>query len=158
MNGRILIIRGGAIGDFILTLPVFAALRSQFPSAKLHLLGYSHVGQLALAGGLIDEMRAIESRALAGFFARRGTLDPEWQEYFASFAVIISYLYDPDEFFQANVTRGAKTQFIVGPHRPDDAAKIHATDVLLKPLERLAIFGAERAPKLSLHAPGAVVA
>ena len=155
MNGRILIIRGGAIGDFILTLPVFAALRSQFPTAKLHLLGYSHVGQLALAGGLIDEVRPIESRALASFFARRGTLDPEWQEYFASFAVIISYLYDPDEFFQTNVTRGAKTQFIVGPHRPDDAAKIHATDVLLKPLERLAIFEAERAPKLSLPCPPA---
>lgn len=153
MNGRILIIRGGAIGDFILTLPVFAALRSQFPTAKLHLLGYSHVGQLALAGGLIDEVRPIESRALASFFARRGTLDPEWQEYFASFAVIISYLYDPDEFFQANVTRGAKSQFLVGPHRPDDAAKIHATDVLLKPLERLAIFGAERLPKLQLPCP-----
>lgn len=153
MNGRILIIRGGAIGDFILTLPVFAALRSQFPGAKIHLLGYSHVGRLALAGGLVDEVRPIESRALASFFARRGTLDPEWQEYFASFAVIISYLYDPDEFFQTNVTRGAKTQFIMGPHRPDDAAKIHATDVLLKPLERLAIFGAERVPKLQLPCP-----
>lgn len=153
MNGRILIIRGGAIGDFILTLPVFAALRSQFPAAQLHLLGYSHVGQLALAGGLIDEMRPIESRALASFFARRGTLDPEWQEYFASFAVIISYLYDPDEFFQANVARCSKAQFIVGPHRPDDAAGLHATDVLLKPLERLAIFDADPVPRLSIGSP-----
>lgn len=153
MNGRILIIRGGAIGDFILTLPVFAALRSQFPGAKLHLLGYSRVGQLALDGGLVDEIRPIESRALAGFFARSGTLDPEWQDYFASFAVIISYLYDPDEFFQTNVTKGSQARFIVGSHRPDDAAKIHATDVLLKPLERLAIFGADRAAKLHLPCP-----
>lgn len=158
MNGRILIIRGGAIGDFILTLPVFAALRSQFPTAKLHLLGYSHVGQLALAGGLIDEVRPIESRALAGFFARKGSLDPAWQDYFAGFAVIISYLYDPDEFFQANIARCSKAQFIVGPHRPDDAARVHASDVLLKPLERLAIFDADPIPRLTLPTSPAVTA
>lgn len=151
MAGKILIIRGGAIGDFILTLPVFAALRSHLPKAQLHVLGYRHIAQLALAGGLVDEVRPIESRALAGFFARNGTLTPELQEYFASFAVIVSYLYDPDEFFQSNVARCSKAQFIVGPHRPDDAAKIHASDVLLKPLERLAVFGADPVPRLSLN-------
>lgn len=150
MNGRILVIRGGAIGDFILTLPVFAALRSHLPNAKLHVLGYNHVAQLALAGGLVDEVRPIESRALAGFFARNGSLTPELQEYFAGFAVIVSYLYDPDEFFQSNVARCSKAQFIAGPHRPDDTTKIHASDVLLKPLERLAIFGADPHPRLSL--------
>lgn len=150
MNGRILIIRGGAIGDFILTLPVFAALRANLPAAKLHVLGYTRVTQLALASGLVDEIRPIESRALAGFFARNGSLTPELQEYFASFAVIVSYLYDPDGFFQSNVARCSKAQFIVGPHRPDDAAKIHASDVLLKPLERLAIFGANPVPRLPL--------
>ena len=152
MAGKILIIRGGAIGDFILTLPVFAALRSHLPKAQLHVLGYRHVAQLALVGGLVDEVRPIESRALAGFFARNGTLTPELQEYFASFAVIVSYLYDPDEFFQSNVARCSKAQFIVGPHRPDDSAKIHASDVLLKPLERLAVFGANPVPRLSLNA------
>ena len=32
---RILVIRGGAIGDFVLTLPVLAALRERFPKAEL---------------------------------------------------------------------------------------------------------------------------
>lgn len=153
MNGRILIIRGGAIGDFILTLPVLAALRVQFPSAEVHVLGYPRVAQLAVAGGLAKEARAIDSRALAGFFARKGELAPEWRDYFASFAVIISYLYDPDGYFQANVARCTKAPFIAGPHRPDDAAGIHATDVLLKPLERLAIFDADPHPYLSLSLP-----
>ena len=36
MSGnRILVVRGGAIGDFVLTLPVLAALRRQFPQAHL---------------------------------------------------------------------------------------------------------------------------
>lgn len=150
MAGKILIIRGGAIGDFILTLPVLAALRAQLPTAELHVLGYPRVTELAVAGGLAKEARSIESRALAGFFARRGELASEWRDYFSSFAVIISYLYDPDGFFQANVARCSKAHFIAGPHRPDDTAGVHATEVLLKPLERLAIFDADPLPRLSL--------
>jgi heptosyltransferase-2 len=148
--GKILVIRGGAIGDFILTLPVLAALRAQLPQAHLEVLGYPHIARLAVAGGLADEVRAIEARPLAGFFARHGELTPELQDYFAGFAIIISYLYDPDGFFQANVARCSKAQFIAGPHRPDDVAGVHATEVFLKPLERLAIFDAEPRPLLSL--------
>jgi len=149
--GKILVIRGGAIGDFILTLPVLSALRAQLPQARLEVLGYGHIARLALAGGLAYEVRSIEARPLAAFFARSGELTPERQTYFAEFAVIISYLYDPDEIFQANVARCSKAQFITGPHRPDEQAATHATEVFLKPLERLAIFGADPAPRLALN-------
>ncbi len=150
-GGKILVIRGGAIGDFILTLPVMAALRQQFPQAHLEVLGYAHIAQLAQSGGLADAVRSIEARAMAGFFARNGTLEAALQEYFANFAIIISYLYDPDGFFQANVAKCSKAQFIAGPHRPDDKAGVHATDVFLRALERLAIFDADTMPRLALH-------
>ncbi len=150
-SNKILIIRGGAIGDFILTLPVLAALRAQLPKARLEVLGYPHIAQLALAGGLSDAVRSIEARPLAGFFARKGALDPALEEYFAGFAIVISYLFDPDEIFQANVARCSKAQFIAGPHRPDETAGIHATKVFLKPLERLAIFDADPEPKLFIN-------
>src|SRR5580704_9064672 len=100
-----LVIRGGAIGDFILTLPVLAALRGQFPRTEIELLGYPHIAQLALAGGLVRRVQSIEARSLAGFFARNGELAPELMEYFAGFHLIISFLYDPDEIFQANLSR-----------------------------------------------------
>jgi len=89
---------------------------------------------------------------LAGFFARNGTLDPSLQEFFAGFSIIISYLFDPDGIFRANIARCSKAQFIVGPHRPDDALQIHATEVLLKPLERLAIFAPDPTPRLNIPA------
>src|SRR5690349_21788401 len=149
-QNKILVIRGGAIGDFILTLPVLAALRQQFPETRIDVLGYAHIAQLALLGGLADEVRSIEARALAGFFARRGELDKALQEYFASFAVIISYLYDPDGIFQENVARASKAQFISGPHRPDERAGVHATQVFLRPLERLAVFDADPVPRLEV--------
>ena len=106
-----------------------------------------------MAGGLADEVRSIEARALAGFFARNGNLEQGLREYFESFAIILSYLYDPDGVFQENVARCSKAQFIVGPHRPDETMGLHATACFLGPLERLAIFDPDPVPRLALSTP-----
>jgi len=148
--GKLLVIRGGAIGDFVLTLPVLAALRRQLPTASLEVLGYPNIVELAVFGGLADGCRSIEARSLAGFFARKGELDPALAEYFSGFAVVISYLFDPDRIFEENVARCSKAQFIVGRYRPDEGDDLHATEVFLKPLERLAIFDADSFPRLAV--------
>jgi heptosyltransferase III len=147
---KVLVIRGGAIGDFILTLPVLAALREQFPAARLEVLGYPHIAQLAVVGGLAHDARSIEARPLAGFFARGAALDPALQRYFAEFPIILSYLYDPDDIFRGNVQQSAPGQFIACPHRPDDARGQHASEVFLEPLKRLAIFDADPVPHLRI--------
>ena len=151
--GKILVIRGGAIGDFILTLPAITALRRQFPAAQIEVLGYPHIAQLALAGGLVNRVQSIEAQALAGFFARNGQLADDLADYFSEFDLILSYLYDPDEIFQTNVACCTGAQFIIGPHRADERVHIHATKVYLKPLERLAIFDADPVPRLALSHP-----
>ncbi len=151
-SGRILIIRGGAIGDFVLTLPVFQALKENFPEAQVDILGYPNIARLAEISGLVNQSRAIEAQAVAGFFARNGELDESWSDYFSQFEIIISYLYDPDEIFQTNVKRCTKAQFIQGPHRPNETKNLHATQVFLEPLEKLAIFEASDAPKIDLKA------
>jgi heptosyltransferase-2 len=145
------VIRGGAIGDFILTLPAIAALRRQFPEAHLEILGYPHIIQLAVAGGLVDRVQSIEARALAGFFARHGELEEDLADYFSEFDIIISYLYDPDDIFRTNIARCSPAQFIVGPYRPNEREKVHATKVYLQPLERLAIFEADHLPRLTIN-------
>ncbi len=143
------------MGDFIVTLPVLAALRRQFPETRVAVVAASGPASLAVAGGLADQARSIESRGLAGYFARRGELDPGWAEFFAGFNVIFSYLYDPDEFFQKNVCSVTKAQFIQGPHRPDESAEIHVTDQFLTPLQRLGIFDADPQPRLAMGSPPA---
>ncbi len=152
-SGKILVIRGGAIGDFILTLPAISAIRRQFPEAHLEVLGYPHIIQLAHAGGLVDRVQSIEARALAGFFARLGSLEPGLADYFSEFDIILSYLYDPDDIFRANIARCSTAQFIVGPYRPNERERLHATKVYLQPLERLAIFDADHLPKLTIGPP-----
>ncbi|MFO1500273.1 MAG: glycosyltransferase family 9 protein [Verrucomicrobiota bacterium] len=159
--GKILVIRGGAIGDFILTLPVLSALRRSFPEVPLELLAYPRVASLALAGGLVDAVRSIDARPMASFFARNGPLPKELADYFAGFAVIFSYLFDPDRIFQENVARVSKAQFFPGPYRPDEQGHLHATAAFLQPLVRLAIFDPDPVPRLVLNhaaAAGAVQA
>ena len=151
-RGKILVIRGGAIGDFILTLPAIAALRQQFPEAYLEVLGYPHIVELATAAGLVDRVRSIESRALAAFFGRGVDLSEDLRDYFSEFDLILSYLYDPDLIFRTNIGRCSPAQFICGPHRPDEKDPVHAARVYLKPLERLAIFDADPVPRLAVKA------
>ncbi len=147
-KAKILVIRGGAIGDFILTLPAMAALRENFPDAELEVLGYPHIARLALIGDLAQKVASIEARSLSVFFARKGELSEELKNYFDSFSLILSFLYDPDGIFRENVGRCTKAQFIQCPHRPDETGGIHASEVFLKPLEALAIFEASGTPEL----------
>ena len=44
---------------FMTFLPVLAALRRHLPVARLEVLGYPHIAQLALVGGLVDRVQII---------------------------------------------------------------------------------------------------
>ncbi len=148
-------VRGGAIGDFVLTLPVLAALRTRFPQARLEVLGYPHIAQLAMLGGFAEEVRSLEHRSLAMFFAPDADLPQEWVGYFRTFSVVISYLFDPDGFFEGNVKRCCDAVYIAGCHRPDANGSLHATDSLLEALQRLAILDADPVPRLAAPTPPA---
>ena len=68
MKPRILVIRGGAIGDFILTLPAITLLRENFPDAEIEILGYEHIVALAHGRFYATAIRSIEYGPMAGFF------------------------------------------------------------------------------------------
>ena len=139
MQPKILVIRGGAIGDFLLTLPAIGLLREAFPQAHLEILGYEHIVSLAVGGGYADAVRSIEYAALAGFFNPKAVLDTELSEYFAGFQQIVSYLYDPDGFFSGNLRRcGVKNLIEAMPKIDPDGD--HASRQLARPLERLALY------------------
>ena len=147
---RILVIRGGAIGDFVLTLPVLAALRERFPKAELEILGYPRIAAMAVDAGLVRAVHALESPGLAMFFTPNGAFDLEWREFFARYAIVVSYLYDPDNIFEENVKSCGVGQFIAARHRPDETKAIHASEVFLKPLEQLTIFDGDPVARLAI--------
>lgn len=147
MRPRILVIRGGAIGDFVLTLPAIRLLRENFPHAHLEILGYKHIIALAEGRFYADATRSIEYAALSRFFIPNAKLPDDLVEYFASFQQIVSYLYDPDQFFEKNVRCcGVKHYLPASPKINADAA--HATQQLAQPLQSLALYLEEHAPVL----------
>ena len=135
---RILVIRGGAIGDFILTLPALKALRDARPQAHMEILGYKHIAVLAEKRFYAQAVHSIEYGPLARFFARNTELPAELADHFASFDLIVSYLYDPDRIFETNLRRCGVENLICGPARIVENAG-HAARQLARPIEELGI-------------------
>jgi heptosyltransferase-2 len=135
---RILVIRGGAIGDFILTLPALKALRDAYPHAQIEILGYKHIAALAENRFYAQAVRSIEYAPLSSFFARNSELPAESANYFASFDLTISYLYDPDRIFENNLRRCGVENLLCGSARIVQPAD-HAARQLARPMEELGI-------------------
>ena len=129
--------RGGAIGDFIMTLPAVGALRERWPDGHIEILGYPHIIELARGRYYADATRSIEARPMAGFFVPNAVLDPDLMEYFGSFNLVVSYLFDPDSLFANNVRRCGVKQVIEASPRPRE---VHAAKHYCLPLESLAIY------------------
>ena len=143
---RILVIRGGAIGDFVLTLPTLKALREGYPRAHIEILGYKHIAVLAENRFYAEAIRSIEYGALSSFFAQNSSLPTELANYFPSFDLIISYLYDPDGIFESNLRRCGVENLIQGPGKVDN--RKHAARQLARPLEEIGLRASDFAPKI----------
>ena len=136
---RVLVIRGGAIGDFILTLPALRLLRDTIANCHLEVIGYPAIAELARSAGLADSIRSLEHRTMAPLFTKTAPIDEALAEHLRSFNLVVSFLYDPDGLFHASMERvGVKTLIecspLVKPEGP------HASKQLAQGLEKLAMF------------------
>jgi len=146
---RILVIRGGAIGDFILTLPALKALREAYPNAHIEILGYKHIAAPAENRFYAQVVRSIEYGPLSGFFATNSELSAELAGYFANFDLIISYLYDPDCIFENNLRRCGVENLLCGPAKIVETGG-HAARQLARPIEELGVRVADLTERIFL--------
>jgi heptosyltransferase III len=146
---RILVIRGGAVGDFILSLPALRALRNTHPDTHIEILGYKHIALLAENRFYAKAVRSIEYGPLSSFFAKDSELPGELVSYFASFDLIISYLYDPDRIFETNLRRCGVENLLCGPARIVEGSD-HAAKQLARPIEELGIRVTDLTEKIFL--------
>jgi heptosyltransferase-3 len=149
MFQRILVVRGGAIGDFILTLPALKALREAYPDGHIEILGYKHIAALAENRFYAQSVRSIEHGPLASFFAKNSELPAELAGYFASFDLIISYLYDPERIFESNLHQCGVENLLCGPAKIIEKSG-HAARQLARPIEQLGITVADLAEEIFL--------
>jgi heptosyltransferase III len=140
------VIRGGAIGDFILTLPALKALRDAYPHTHIEILGYKNIAVLADDRFYARRVRSIESALLSRFFAKDADLPAELATHFAEFDLIVTYLYDPDLIFEANLRRSGAQRIVRGPAKIENSS--HASRQLARPIEELHLPISDFGPKL----------
>jgi heptosyltransferase-2 len=146
-QARFLILRGGAIGDFILTLPALRAVRARWPDAWIEVIGYPHVANLALAAGLANRVDSLDRAGMARFFSASPDFPPEQVAYIRSFDFIISYLHDPAGMVRENLLLAGARKVLYGSPIVERG---HAIEHLMKPLESLAIYAENERSVLDL--------
>ena len=145
---RLLVIRGGAVGDFIVTLPVLRALRLTFPQAWIEVLG--HPSRICLADHprYASRVTDIESLDLYRLFQAGAVGSPRLAAYLQSFDLIIAYYPAADGALAQQLARYGGGRVITWPPHPP--AGLHVTDYLLQALAPLSLQSVDRSPQIEI--------
>ncbi|MCY3766034.1 MAG: glycosyltransferase family 9 protein [Gemmatimonadetes bacterium] len=139
---QISIIRSGAIGDFVLTLPVVNALRAAYPRSCLRLIGNPSILRLAPVSDLVD----INSAEVAGLYNPVGTVPERTRALFSDVDLLIAYAVDPDRSLQSRLANIVRGRAIVYDPRPKAGVRI--VEHLLTPLRRMGIPTSDPIPRI----------
>jgi heptosyltransferase-3 len=144
--GRLLFVHAGAIGDFVVTLPVLERLREIRPGSAVTILGRPHIASLALDGGLAEAVLDFDRSWVASLFSAKpdplpGALECD---------VCVTFVRDP--LLRHNLERCGAARVLEGTYRPEEAAGVHWADLAMRVLEPI---GAARYPAILRLAPSA---
>jgi heptosyltransferase-3 len=141
------VVRGGALGDFVLTLPAIDALRARVPEADLLLVGRSWTAPLATAAaGRIDLEGAEWSRLYSG-----GVTD-SLRRRFTGCRTLLAYLPGGEAAAPSALLDGLRElcpDLIVADPLPEPGQSRHMTSRLLDPLAGR-VAAAARAPRIDI--------
>ena len=140
------VMRAGALGDFVLTLPVIQTLRSAFPDASLMLLAHPPYATLARPEEQID----LHSARLAPLFSESCHLDQELTRRLRRLELLIAYSTDRSGIVERNLARWSGGHVEMADPRPDPVSPCHIIDHLLAPVHRLHLPIATRVPRIPL--------
>jgi heptosyltransferase-2 len=134
---RILVIRPGALGDVLLTLPALQALSAAFPQAPIELMGNLAVVQWLPGRSVIHAVSSFDRVDLSALFQPEAMPVPSLQEYLDSFDLILSYATAPEHVFARNLARVARGVRLLDARPP--AGHVHMSLRLQQPLAELGV-------------------
>jgi ADP-heptose:LPS heptosyltransferase len=146
---QIVVLRGGALGDIVLTLPILQALRDFYPDCFVTLA--APYPQAILARYHTDRLLDLNSARLIGLFKPGKSLQDEARECLRA-DLILSYLSDPDRMIEKKLTSSDTTKFFQGPFKLD-LERRPAVEQLAQPLAILGITSIDTVPRLTASAP-----
>ena len=148
---KILGLRGGALGDLILTLPVLREIRQAFPDAEVELLGVLPQARLAMPE-YVDRVERVDSIEFAPLFAE-SELPQALRDRLSRFDLALNFFADSDSVITRNLT-GAGIRTVVGGAK-QPSAETHAVYHLASVLEPLGLTLRDPVPALAIEpSPG----
>ncbi len=144
----ITIFRGGAIGDFVLTLPAINAVRRAFPTAAVRLIGRPATLALGPTASILDSE---DPRLIA--LHRAGSLPPATHQLFAATQRVLAYAVDPHQHLAHQLRRAVAGPVLLWDPRPPADFRAHIVDHLLSPLRQWGLPVCNRTPRIELQ-PG----
>jgi len=142
----ILVLRGGALGDFILVLPLLREIRKNYPKAAIELWGIFPQARLAIPE-FVDRVERLDAAELSPLFAA-AQIPRAMRDRLEGFDLAISLLSDPDRLIARNLAVGGVKRVIAGcrPLRPG----VHAVWQLAEVLCELGLALSDPVPRLSV--------
>ena len=142
----ITIFRGGAIGDFVLTLPAIHAVRQAFPATDLLLIGHPATLALGPTASILDS----EDPRLIPLH-RPGPLPSATRELFAATQRVLAYATNAQQHFGPQLRRAVAGPVLLWDPRPPADFRGHIVDHLLSPLRQWGLPVSDRAPRIALR-------
>jgi ADP-heptose:LPS heptosyltransferase len=147
---RILVVRPGALGDVLLTLPALDALQSRFPQATIEVMGNPTVLRLLLGRSVVREISAFDRADLGVLFSSLVSSNVSVQGYLAQFDIVLSYATPPDHPFAQNLARLSPGWVRSSDPRPTQRLQVHMSEYLQQPLQALDVEVRREPPRLTL--------
>jgi heptosyltransferase-2 len=124
---RILIIRGGGIGDFILILPLLDRLKSEFPGAAVTIIGNPEIAELAIEGGFAENLYSLSAAGAASLFRESNPekRDPRLRIILETTDRVICFLREESGILERNLRSYISEVRFVPPPGKEVHAAIH---------------------------------
>ena len=129
---RILVLRGGALGDFILTLPALRLLRARWPDARIELAGNARAAELGRLDGVLQSVHSQHEARWAALCSPEPLPGP-FRDWLAGFDLIVCAWPDPDGQIARHLT-ALGPRCIFGTAQPECAPAARHFCAMLAPL------------------------
>jgi len=150
---RFLVMRGGALGDFILGLPALRRIHEACPWALVDLIAPADF--LPLAAGVVNGTMPLEKSFIASLFLEDARFPEEITQRYRDLDAVVIWFTDTQGTVRQNFRRLGAKKIVWAPSKPPHTPGLHASDHLLASLTGLGIAVAPSTPSLQGVEPSA---